>query len=312
MESDLSTIWPLQNLWSTTDGALPKISVIIPNYNNAEGLRRTLESLRAQNYANLETIVMDGGSDDHSVEVIRDYEKILAHWQSTSDEGQYDAIQKGSTYVSGELMAWLNSGDIYLPWTLHLVARIFHDVSDCEWLLGLPSKMQLGVPFGMRDPGVYSARCIAHGLYRHDLLGWIQQESAFWRTELWNQVGGLRADIRYAADYELWTRFAEHANAYAVPMVLSGFEYGASNRSRLHFSEYVAEMDAVVREWPEQKQKRHRKWLRAFHLYQRARSYTGIKGMVRRAFGLSKEQGVRLKWNFDQSVFRKNIQSVFP
>jgi glycosyltransferase involved in cell wall biosynthesis len=104
---------------------LPKISIITPNYNGGEYLEETIQSILTQNYPNLEYIIIDGGSTDNSVEIIKKYEDQLSFWVSEPDKGLYDAIQKGFDKSSGEIMAWLNSDDLYHKNAFFTVVEIF-------------------------------------------------------------------------------------------------------------------------------------------------------------------------------------------
>ena len=112
-----------------------KISIITPSYNQGQYLEETIRSVRDQPYPNLEYIIMDGGSTDNSVEIIKKYESRLAHWESRPDDGQADAINKGFNMATGDILGWLNSDDYYKPGALTEVAEYF-DADDLKIVFG--------------------------------------------------------------------------------------------------------------------------------------------------------------------------------
>ena len=114
----------------------PKISIITPSYNQGQFLEQTILSILSQDYPNLEYIIMDGGSSDNSVEIIRKHEDNLTYWVSEPDKGQSDAINKGFQRATGDILTWLNSDDYYLPGTLHTVAEYFTQHPDVECIYG--------------------------------------------------------------------------------------------------------------------------------------------------------------------------------
>ena len=118
------------------DPSWPKISIVTPSYNQAQFLERTILSVLNQNYPNLEYIIIDGGSTDGSVEIIKKYEKYLAYWISEKDKGQAHAINKGFEKATGELVGWQNSDDIYLPNAFYKVVEIFREKPDYDVYFG--------------------------------------------------------------------------------------------------------------------------------------------------------------------------------
>jgi glycosyltransferase involved in cell wall biosynthesis len=215
-----------------------RISMVTPSLNQARFLRAALDSVLNQGYANLEYVVCDGASTDGSAEIVGHYADQLAWWTSEPDAGQFDAINKGFARSNGEIMGWLNSDDMHLPWTLSVVAEIFDAIPEIEWLTTL-------FPLGFDAEG-RAVRCAERGPYspgeffRGDNLpglewaatGWIQQESTFWRRSLWERAGGaVNANLAYAADFDLWARFFTTAELHAVAIPLAGFRHHADQKT---------------------------------------------------------------------------------
>ena len=218
----------------------PKISIITPNYNGAAYLEETIQSVLNQGYSNLEYIIIDGGSTDGSVEIIKKYESRLTYWVSESDAGLYHAIQKGFQRSTGDIMAWINSDDKYHPGAFSIVTELFNQFPQIEWLQGIPSIYDEKGRTVMVD--YFRAWCkadIYSGRYQ-----WIQQESTFWRRSLWEKAGStLDTRLRYAADFELWLRFFRHAELYSIKSLLSGFRFRSANQISMdNHGEYIQEV----------------------------------------------------------------------
>lgn len=225
---------------SNTKGA--RISIVTPCFNHARFVAQTMKSVLDQDYPELEYVVIDGGSTDGSREIIERYAPRLAHWVSEPDRGHGHAINKGFSHTTGEIMAWLNSDDMYLPWTLRTVAEIFETHPEVKWITGINSWWD--------DLGrLTHAEEVLKNQYDFLLgrYGWIQQESTFWRRSLWDAAGGgLDESYRMMVDGELWTRFFAHAPLYHVRCVLGGFRSWGANRSILHVDECHAEMHRAI------------------------------------------------------------------
>jgi len=199
----------------------PKISIITPNYNYGHFLEQTIQSVLAQGYPNLEYIIIDGGSTDNSLEVIKKYEKHLSYWVSEPDKGMYDAIEKGFRHSTGDILAWLNSDDIYFPWALQTVAEIFSTFQQVNWISTLqPGLMDYhGKVLGFTQFKAFSAKAFYDGMYGLNKYYYnaIQQESTFWRRGLWEKAGaGFTPGYSMAGDFELWSRFFQHEELYGV------------------------------------------------------------------------------------------------
>lgn len=223
----------------------PRISIITPVYNQAPYLEQTICSVLAQDYPNLEYIVIDGGSTDGSVDIIRKYADKLAYWVSEPDLGHADALNKGFAKSHGDIMGWLNSSDIYFPWTLSTVAQIFSDVVSAEWITGIASHFDTGLGPQNVVPAYWNRYDFLSGNY-----AWIQQESVFWRRSLWDAAGGrLDASIHYACDFELWLRFFEKAALFHVNTILAGFRFHEDQRGRLARHEYELEASTAFKKF---------------------------------------------------------------
>lgn len=229
----------------------PTISIVTPNYNYAHFLDATLTSIIDQHYPQLEYIVIDGGSTDGSWDIIQHHSASLAYYGRQSQPGQYQAINEGFARSTGEIMAWLNSDDMYCPWTLRTVASIFSSCPEVEWLTtlspciwdyqGFCEKIE-HIP-GYAREGFLEGRYIA---WTPDSIGWIQQESTFWRRSLWEHAGGyLSTEFGSAGDFELWSRFYEHAELYGTPSVLGGFRYQCTQKTS-NQQRYIHEAQQIL------------------------------------------------------------------
>jgi hypothetical protein len=218
----------------------PKIALVTPCFRHAHFLEATIDSVLSQGYPNLEYVIVDGGSDDGTVEVIRKYERHLHWWCSEPDDGHYDAVNKGFRHTTGDIMAWINSDDIHLPWTLRTVGSIFSALNEVSWISSLEQTRidYHGFCLGSERIAGFSREAFARGCYvanpghRAGFLGWIQQESTFWRRCLWDAVGGsIRTRFSLAGDFDLWARFYRHADLFGATSPLAGFRLSEQQRS---------------------------------------------------------------------------------
>jgi glycosyltransferase involved in cell wall biosynthesis len=220
----------------------PKISIVTPSFNQGKYLEETICSVLEQKYPNLEYILVDGGSTDNSVEIIKKYEPHLSWWCSEKDNGHGHALNKGFKRCTGDIMAWINSDDKYFPWTLHTIAEIFMQHEDVHWIVGKNAWFD------------EKGRLLdARNLYRNkfDYLSgnyqWIQQESVFWRKEIWELCGSLIHE-QYALmiDGDLWSRFFMHTDLWHINMVLAGYRGHATNRAIQQSDKVHAEISEII------------------------------------------------------------------
>lgn len=222
--------------------SLPTISIVTPSFNQAEFLEETIQSVLSQKCPRLEYVVIDGGSTDHSVEIIKNHSKHLHYWVSEKDDGHGHALNKGFAHTSGEIMAWINSDDKYMPWTLEVVGEIFSLFPHVNWISGFPS-------FWSSKGFLTSAVRLPKNIYDF-LLGnyrWIQQESVFWRRSLWEKAGGtINQDFNYMVDGDLWSRFFLLDELYSVDCILSGYRIHSTNRAKDNHAKCLAEMERAI------------------------------------------------------------------
>lgn len=225
---------------------LPPISIVTPSLNQAQYLEECIDSILSQNYPNLEYIIMDGGSTDGSVEIIRKYEKYLKFWESRPDNGQYAAIDAGLRISTGTVMTWLNSDDVLHPGALKMVAELFAEQAEVSWITGRPNGLG---PQGRQSwvldmlPLWSREKYLSYEYYSP----FIQQEGTFWCRRLWEKAGGyIRHDLKYAGDLELWTRFFRYAQLYSVDALIAGYRQHPQQKMAGFLEQYHQEAKAVL------------------------------------------------------------------
>lgn len=223
----------------------PKISIVTPTFNQGDYIEESILSVIGQRYPNLEYIIMDGGSTDNTVEVIKKYEEYLTYWTSQKDNGMYDALDRGFKRATGEIMGWLNSDDLLISKSLFTLADIFQNNPEVEWLQGYPSMADESGRIVFQRP----QRSSRFSFYRkeyHDGV-FIQQESTYWRKTLWEKSGArISNDYKYAGDFELWMRFYKYAEQFITPALVGAFRLRKGQQSARYYSSYLQECDQVT------------------------------------------------------------------
>jgi glycosyltransferase involved in cell wall biosynthesis len=191
----------------------PRITMVSPSYNQAQYLEQTIRSVLLQGYPNLEYIVLDGGSTDGSVEIIKKYSAFIDHWESQRDGGQSQAINKGLKQASGEILGWINSDDYLAPGALAKVATTFAQDQSVRWCIGNAWLFNNDDPPHQSRP----AHPLSHDELMHWSKNWFAQQATFWSKSLIEQTGYLDESLHYLMDWELWLRF----NAITPPAITS-------------------------------------------------------------------------------------------
>lgn len=197
---------------------LPLISIVTPSFNQAQFLDQTIRSVLDQNYSRLEYVIMDGGSTDGSVEIIKRYANRLTYWVSQKDRGQSDAINQGFTRCTGEILAWLNSDDYLMPGALAAVAESFARrpeagawVGDCQFVTPLTGEREL-LESKVLDLDTLGAR------WQEVFFG---QPSCFFSSRAWKECGPLDENLHFSMDLDLWLKMLKRFDFVRVPSLLS-------------------------------------------------------------------------------------------
>lgn len=206
---------------------LPRITIVMPSFNQARFIEKSIRSVVDQDYPNLDFIICDGGSTDGSVDVIRAYERHLSHWVSEPDGGQTPALIKGFARSSGEIQGWLCSDDLLEPRSLHEVAAFFMADRQARVVYGDSCWIdEFDRPIRPKKE---------HGFSRFIWLyheNHIPQPSTFWRRSLYEEVGGLDPSFDLAMDADLWIRFADVTPLHHLPRPWSRMRFHPGQKNR--------------------------------------------------------------------------------
>ncbi len=208
---------------------LPKVSVVTPSYNQGKFLEQTIQSVLSQDYPNIEYIVMDGGSTDASPQIIQKYNHRLTYWVSAKDRGQASAIVKGFEKATGEIFAYLNSDDYWMPNTVSTAVNYLLNHPQVDMVCGNrivvneSGKIRYYRPwwnFGFKSPFIYFL---------------ITQESAFWRKSIYEKIGGINPDFKFAMDYDLFARISKKGHIAHCRDLWAYFRKHADSKTQKEF-----------------------------------------------------------------------------
>ncbi|MHB8580427.1 MAG: glycosyltransferase family 2 protein [Ignavibacteriaceae bacterium] len=223
-----------------------KISIITPSLNQGKFLERTIQSVLSQNVEKLEYILIDGGSIDNTIDIIKKYQNYLAYWISEKDKGQSNAFNKGLDVASGDIIGWINSDDIYYDGAFSESVKIFNESPSVDVVFGDYNfidehdniiKTRKEIPFDYNiylwTKDCYHANC-----------------AAFFRRQCFERVGKLREDLHYGMDYEFYLRLGKiNCQFKHTPKILGAYRYHTSSKSVAQLPEMKKEGERIYREY---------------------------------------------------------------
>lgn len=226
-----------------------KISIITPSFNQGQFIEQTIQSVLSQNYPNLEYIVMDGGSTDNTLSILKRHEGKL-RWFSEKDKGQSDAINKGLKMAAGDIVTWLNSDDYYLPQTLQKVAEEFEKNKETQWVTGdykiVDEKGKQIQSFIPRYKGLLRKHPTFNML---SFANFIIQPSTFWKRSIIEKVGYLNEKYHLCMDYDLWLRIMKKYQPTIIPSPLSSFRIHGASKGKLQYGIQFEEEVQVAKQY---------------------------------------------------------------
>ncbi len=276
-----------------------RIHLVTPSFNCPELLEETVRSVCQAALVPLHYEVWEGSSNFDALGGATDLLKTLrAEIHLGEDSGQFDALQRAFEVDKGEIMGWINSGDILFPWSLKLVHQVFSSFPEIRWIYGLPTMGSDGIVKRVGCVKPLPRALVRIGLCAADGIGYLSQEAMFWRRDVYEQAGGIAATFDLIADYDLWTRFAQHATPVSLPSPLAMFAQHGTNRSQKLKSKAECELHDWKKNLPPNMKQERERLAKLFGIIRRvARFSRTLAVALGKVYGLSAFSGQVLEWN---------------
>lgn len=228
----------------------PKISIVIPTLNQCEYIEQTITSILGQFYPNLELIIIDGGSIDNTSEIIDKYEKYLNYYVSEKDDGQSHAINKGFKAANGDIMAWLNSDDYYIPMTLFKVAEILNNINSPKFLYGSC------LAYNQNSKKANYRETVEFDPDKLTYFDYLVQPSTFWTRKLWEKVGEIDQSYHYVMDWDWFIRASKYCDFTVSNDVLSVYRRHPNHKTSYGGVDRAKEILSIVDKYADKKWKK--------------------------------------------------------
>ncbi len=235
-----------------------KFSIVTPCYNMEKYLEETIKSVVYQKGDfEIEYIIIDGGSTDHSLSIIKKYAEMVKMdsklncrnvtllYVSEKDNGMYDAINKGFKIATGDIFSWINSDDKYLQNAFSVISNTFSTYSSIKWIKGKTVFVNEDNQSNSISPCyIFNQKWMQRGIYGRYAY-FVNQDSVFWRKDLWLKAGPIAKNLKLAGDYDLWIKFATHEELWSINYEVSSFMSRDGQLSKKHEKEYRREQQEI-------------------------------------------------------------------
>jgi len=266
----------------------PKISIIMPSYNQGQFIEESIQSVINQNYPNLEFIIIDGDSNDNTVEIIKKYQNDITFWVSEKDNGQTHAINKGFKIATGDIITWLCSDDTYLSETLLTVGKHFRKNNSADFVYGNARAVNIN------GETIKEIRCLKFNILSFlARVNTIPQPASFYRKKILDTVGYLDESLYLGMDYDFFAKISLHGfKIQFLNKTLATYRYHANSKTVLGLdatNEHNETMNAL-----------RKKYIRLYNV-----SFTQLFFAKKYFFLLKKFKNIKQYWIFRKSYAKK-------